>query len=417
MRFSFWLFTALILAPTTGWGQEKTGEPRVTQVHGVLLTRTDGKWRPLEKGQPAPADADLVALPDAALVSGDGTVELDMKADIGHRGPLPVLESAITLHPSKKHALAVTLLRGIIVFRNKSAADAEVQVRVRGTDWSWTLRPGAKVGMELYGRYAPGVIKDFEKIEQDSCAQVACLVLEGKAFLRIGDEGFGLQAPPGVCLAQWDNLERRIHGTRLEKLPDFVRPMNDKEKDVFEKVCAAAQTLGAKDVAVALKQLLAKDDVVSRQTAVVAAGAIDDLVTISQGLEDEKHKEVREMAILVLRHYVGRGEKEMENLFRFLTGTAKRTPVQASLLLELLLGFTQEQRYQPATYDVLLRLLDHPRLGVRELAHWHLVRLVPLETPIAYNAAGSEKDRQESLRRWREAIPEGELPPHLREKK
>ena len=61
--------------------------------------------------------------------------------------------------------------------------------------------------------------------------------------------------------------------------------------------------------------------------------------------------------------------------------------------------------------------IQHDRPAVRNLAHWHLVRLAPLETPIPYDAAAPEAERKAAVQRWREMIPAGELPPHLREKK
>ena len=68
-------------------------------------------------------------------------------------------------------------------------------------------------------------------------------------------------------------------------------------------------------------------------------------------------------------------------------------------------------------HELVLRLLDHPRLAVRELAHWQLVRMAPMEKAIPYDAAAPAAARQKAIARWRELIPAGELPPHLREKK
>ena len=50
-----------------------------------------------EKDAIAP-EALLVALPDATLDSANQNVQVHMIADIGHRGPLPVFESAIRMH-------------------------------------------------------------------------------------------------------------------------------------------------------------------------------------------------------------------------------------------------------------------------------------------------------------------------------
>jgi hypothetical protein len=412
-----WLLVAFFaFSATPGGAGEKDASARCGEVRGILLAKTGAGWRALEKGQPAPVDVSLIALPAATLLSADGAVSLELKADIGNRGPLPVLESAVVLNKSTEHALDVTLERGIIVFKNLKEGDARVRLRLRGEPWDLTLRPGARVGLELYARYAAGVISDFDKKIEEPCAQVVCLVLEGRAFLTAGDEGFALQAPPGLALGHWDNLERKLALSRLDKIPEFIRPMTPAEKDVFDKAGAAAATLSARDKSASLRALLGKDDLVARKTGVVCAGALDEIPILLECLEDAKEHEVRTQAIVVLRHYLGRGPKEVGDVYRTLIDS-KLTKVQASLFLELAFGFTPEQREEPATFDVLIRLLEHPRLAVRELAHWHLTRLAPLERPIAYDPTGPAADRTKAARQWREVIPAGELPPHLRDKK
>ena len=47
---------------------------------------------------------------------------------------------------------------------------------------------------------------------------------------------------------------------------------------------------------------------------------------------------------------------------------------------------------RPETYDALIAYLRHSRLPVRELARWHLYRLVPAGRKIVYDAAASEAD-------------------------
>src|SRR5436190_11214001 len=72
-------------------------------IHGALLQRHNGKWRAVDKKVTAlPAGTLLVAIPKAKLVSANGAVSLLLDADIGKRGPYPVLESAVELlHDAK----------------------------------------------------------------------------------------------------------------------------------------------------------------------------------------------------------------------------------------------------------------------------------------------------------------------------
>jgi hypothetical protein len=47
---------------------------------------------------------------------------------------------------------------------------------------------------------------------------------------------------------------------------------------------------------------------------------------------------------------------------------------------------------------------------MRELARWHLVRLVHGGNKIAYDAAAPEPQRVQAIAEWRRLVPEGELP-------
>jgi len=387
------------------------------EVQGVLLLRGAKEWQAVKKGESIPAEALLFALPEAKIHSANGAVSVEMKADISQRGPMPALESAIQLHSAEEVDLDITLDRGILVFRNlRKEGNAKVLLRLHDSKIELALRPGSRIGVEMYSRYAPGIIKEFTgKLEAPS-SQALALVLEGKVFVRTAEEGFTMQAPPGPALFQWDNFDKKVHVQGLEKLPDFIRPMTEMEKETFAKAVKAAQTLAGGDRKKAIAALLSSKEPVARLTGVVAAGALGDVGLVLQSVENKDHPELREQSIVVMRHYLGRGPDQVRQTMKQLMTLGKVGPIKASVFIELLLGFTAEQKKQPVTYDILIKLLDHTRLGIRELAHWHLVRLVPVKTPIAYNAAASEGDREKAIAQWRALVPRGKGPAHLNPK-
>jgi hypothetical protein len=47
---------------------------------------------------------------------------------------------------------------------------------------------------------------------------------------------------------------------------------------------------------------------------------------------------------------------------------------------------------------------------VRELAHWHLVRLAPIGRDIVFDASASAAVRDKAAKAWKKLIPSGELP-------
>ena len=65
----------------------------------------------------------------------------------------------------------------------------------------------------------------------------------------------------------------------------------------------------------------------------------------------------------------------------------------------------------PVTYQTLIAYLQHDKLAVRELARWHLYRLVPAGRKIGYKPLATEEERARALREWKKLIPSGQLPP------
>jgi hypothetical protein len=238
------------------------------------------------------------------------------------------------------------------------------------------------------------------------------LVLRGYVLLNTGKQSHRLQAPPGAAFLQWDNVDDRTTVEHLDKLPDAVsRELDDKESKVFQAICDCTRYLAERPIDKVLVEWSKSDNKVDRIVGVTVLGAIDRLPALLDALADPKHADVRDHAILVLRHWMGRGPGQVEKLHATLTGEAKYSKVHTRTILQLLFGFDADDRQRPETYELLIALLRHPQLAVRELARWHLVRLAPAGKDIGYDAAGAEAERQRGYERWRQLIPAGRLPP------
>ena len=86
-------------------------------------------------------------------------------------------------------------------------------------------------------------------------------------------------------------------------------------------------------------------------------------------------------------------------------------PVQAETVLQLLHSFGEEDLTQPETVPDPDRLPGPRAAGLRGLAHWHLVRLVPAGQKIGYNPLGSRKEaREAACASGRPTGPPGEIP-------
>jgi hypothetical protein len=396
----------------------QAGQPaapaKVTAVAGTLLQRTAGPtWQSLRPGDEVRAEKTLVGLPRADLLSRNGAVQLTLLADVGQRGPFPVLEAGVVLHDNPGADLDLTLDRGIVTFVNKRTAGlAKVRIHCRGETWTLSLlRPGAKVGLELYARFPPGVAHLVKEEVEEPVTDVILLILKGEAFLHTGKHAYRLTAPPGQAVAHWQSLTQETAVRHLDKLPESIGPLDAKTEKVFEAVAASAQRLDGTPLGAGLDKLMGSEQRMDRLVGVTLAGAVDDLPRVLRGLEDPKHADLRDHAILVLRHWLGRGPEQVGALLAYLRKQPGFTEAKAKTAVQLLFGFDVDDRRQPATYDLLIEYLRNRRLAVRELARWHLVRLVPAGKDIAYDAAAPEPERQRGYEQWRALIPPGQLPP------
>jgi hypothetical protein len=374
------------------------------EVQGVLLAASEASWRPVKAGSEIAAGTQLCALFEAVLAPKNRNVEVRLLGDVGEHGPLPVMEAAVTMRESAKADCEFDLLRGVVVLTNqKKLGPVRVRVVVQGEPLEVTLQePGSRVAMELYGRHAPGAAR----LKEDNPAIfLLAFVSKGAVMLAHSDKSVMLKAPPGPALFQWDSVFKQPAVEFVKDAGAMVRSAEEKKR--FARMSAAAGRLPDQ---AALAGLLRSADPLERKVGVTALGATDDLAGLFAALGDEKHADVRDHAVVVLRHWLGRSPGQVKRLHQGLTAR-KLSDTQAMSLLQLIVGFDGQERQQPQTYGLLIDYLKHEKLPVRHLAHWHLVRLVPEGRKIAYDPAAPPAQREQGYDRWRKFIPAGSLPP------
>src|SRR2546422_953675 len=87
------VMVSLFFLPLPAAAQDKAAV-RCTAVHGALLTASKDGWSNISAKTDVLADRLVVALFGAEFTSPNGAVGLKMIADVGQRGPFPVLEAA-----------------------------------------------------------------------------------------------------------------------------------------------------------------------------------------------------------------------------------------------------------------------------------------------------------------------------------
>src|SRR5262249_17590328 len=114
--------------------------------------------------------------------------------------------------------------------------------------------------------------------------------------------------------------------------------------------------------------------------------------------------------VLALRHWIGRAPGQDMKLFQAMLKEGKFTEKQAGTVMQLLHSFGEDDMAHPETYDVLIMYLNHEKVAIRGLAHWHLVRMVPEGEQIGYSPFDPKEKREKAIEEWKKLLPEGKLP-------
>lgn len=423
------LLAGLALPPSHAPAQPVRAEPRVpvgkcVSEAGSLLARArDGEpWKVVEQ---VDSRDHLLALAGtkAVVEPAPDTVRMTLWGNMPAQSPFPILESSAILHDTKAYDLDLTLLSGRVVLANaKKAGPARVWLRMPGEGWEITLDdPGASVALEMYGRWQPGVAFTKDPLSPARPLSVLSLqMVKGQADLRIGGRQQHLSAPPGPAYLHWDNVGGVDPGPRRgQKLPAWADESVTAPEETKEIDSAAARyraLLKDKGPVEALLALLASADSekdanraeLAREFAVLGLAATGAMPQLADVLATSKDAAVRQTAITALRHWIGSAPGRDLQLYRSLIAYANYPDRLAETVLQLL--HSPFDPNDPVTYQTLIAYLEHDKLAIRELARWHLYRLVPQGAVIAYNSSGTKEERAKAAKEWKELIPDGELP-------
>src|SRR5262249_15432045 len=160
-----------------------------------------------------------------------------------------------------------------------------------------------------------------------------------------------------------------------------------------------------------LEEALKATGTARRVVAVRSFAALDEPAKLLDALENQNHSDVRQEAVLGLRHWVALHQDNDLQLFTLLTGGKKLPAKMAEDLMQLMHRFADDEQGRKEPYDFLILLLQDERLPMRELANCHLTRLAPEGSKIAYNAAGTPALRKRGYDAWMKLLKDGKLPP------
>jgi hypothetical protein len=417
-----WLFTGTSAA-------QGPAEPRVpagttASAAGTLLARNgeDQPWKPVAEVMTRDHLLVLAGLKAVIEPSAD-TVRLTLWGNLPAQSPFPILESSAVLHDTKSFDLDLTLLSGRALLTNtKKSGAAKCWLRMPEEGWEVTLdEPGTTVALEQYGRWPRGV--PFTKDPLSAARPVTVMTLQviaGQAEVLSNGRLQRLTAPPGPAFLHWDSAGGADTGPqRRQKVPVWATenaPQPAELKPLGEVTTKYLELLKDKRPVEALQALLTAADTdkdaaraaLMREFAVLGLAATGALPQLADAMAAAKDPELRETAIMAMRHWIGSAPGRDLQLYAMLIGHVMYPERHAETVLQLL--HSPFDPSDPVTYQTLIAYLQHDRLAIRELARWHLYRLAPQGAKIRYDANGSPEERAKAAQEWKLLIPDGELP-------
>lgn len=403
--------------PGEAFRQQKVVVGQTVIVPGFLFHREGETWKHLLPLAEIHADDLIVALPFGGINSKNKNVRITLLSDLARISPYPILESAVILHQTDLD-LDFTLNRGRVdVTNTRRSGESKIRVRFQKQVWELTLGNKARVAFELFGRWPAGSpFSKTPKADEGPTLDLVMLVKEGEVDVKADGRQFAMKAPPGAAYLHWDSVPPFEETPRLlDALPAWSKlvvniPNNLGDLASLLNAIRNRAREGNITVEDTISGLLNEDNPTAHRIAVYALGGLDDLPHLIDALSSSKYPDVRDLSVIALRHWIGRAEGQDQKLYEALLkkGYSEKS---ATMVMNLLHSFSDRQKASPATYETLIDLLQDENPAIRQLANWHLTRLVPKGQDIKFNPLGTAEERQAGHKKWMELIPAGKLPP------
>ncbi len=381
----------------------------------ILLQRAAGQtaWQRVNADAAINSEDELLSLPGCRshvhLASG---VNASLWGTFpGDGSPVALFESASTLHSAPEFDADVTLGRGRISMANTKSNPARVRVRFHTEVWELALEPAAEVAIEVSGAPVYGFVKEPDKATAPQ-AFVAIFVLKGTAELKVQSRSHLMREPPGPAMFFWSNSGGASPGPQsLATVPAWAgsRTPPARTNQLLDNLGSRLRSGTPPDEVIT--EFAKESDPPSQRLGILCLAAIGKLPTLLDALADERSADARRAAIESLRHWIGQRASNDHELYTALEKKYRGGP--AEIIMNLLHGFSPEQRSKPETYEHLIEYLKSDKLPIRELAWMHLL-LMPETQEIAktipFDPAGGVDQRSAAYSRWKELVPDGKMP-------
>src|SRR6185437_3503923 len=170
-------------------------------------------------------------------------------------------------------------------------------------------------------------------------------------------------------LLHWDNRDEAEEAPhKLDKLPAWA-DTEDASSERALQIKKVVEEFRREAVKSSLKEALDRfansEDPNHRASGVIFMGAADDLEGLAKVLMGTKYPDAWDWAVVVIRHWIGRAPGQDQIVYRMLVNKRKMPVAQAQSIMQLLHSFDDTVLAQPELYKMLVKFLDHDRMGIR----------------------------------------------------
>jgi hypothetical protein len=378
----------------------------------VLLSRTadTGSWQRVGLQKRISSTEYLVGLPGYRTeIRLDSGLVLQLWGNLPQYSRLPLLESAVTLHSDPMMDLDFTLDHGrVVILDRKDKTPAHVRLRFRKEVCDLKLLDrNTEVAVDMLGICPP--YSPEPRVEP--VTQVRVYALRGQIQVRTSA---GEHLMRSMSTYDWDSrFGYAAQPVPIPSPPDWFTPRPPMQTPAARELQTALDTLSkripAKErVEIVLTEAIKDADANSRDLAVRFLGAMGEIAKLLDCLADERHVDVRNMAIDELRHLLALSAQNDERILTLLK-QKNYSDRQIQIVLQLLHGIPPEQ-WSPAMRSTMVENLNNEKLAIRQIAHTLLLTFVPDGKKIRYDAAGSPDQRERGFVEWQRLIGSGKAP-------
>ena len=362
-----------------------------TSSDGVLLLQRDADWTVLPRRSAVHA-LEAFACPepfDAQFLVENGRLEIRMMGD-----------TVIQLMPGiKTSSLGLVVIRGRVSL-SRTTVDADkpivVDLLVQGRSATTTFKEGnTLVGVDVIPQQPQGRSEPIAPMPPGGLT-----VVRGEVQIEVGDgPSFALRPEGGEI--EWTRLFSGEKQGTLKALPGWLSPEGIKVTPTQKQFARSFEKEFALDRGVSQSiPAVAKSDIARMSEAAVHTLSItDNYPELIRALQS-KHEESRVAAIVGLREWLA-VDPQREAL---LTEEAAKVFPDADVpyVVTLLWGFAPGSARDPQVSRLLVDLLSHEDIAIRELAFFHVLQMSGKN--YSYKPILPKGQRDSAVMRWEEHL-------------